>query len=150
MAYTPKRAGSVVASGRSCAVVESSKWVGPVKTPVGGQVLAVNQDPLGKQAKMAYNGVRYQVWTKELYDGSMAVAIFNIGKDNPVEAFNWNNDARKLNITVGADQIGVSGTHKVRDLWKQRDIGTFNEYFGAQVPWHGVILLKIWPDDGKR
>ncbi len=114
------------------------------------EVLAVNQDPLGKQAKMAYNGVRYQVWTKELYDGSMAVAIFNIGKDNPVEAFNWNNDTRKLNITVGADQIGVSGTHKVRDLWKQRDIGTFNEYFGAQVPWHGVILLKIWPDDGKR
>lgn len=114
------------------------------------EVLAVNQDPLGKQAKMAYNGVRYQVWTKELYDGSMAVAIFNIGKDNPVEAFNWSNDDRKLNITVGADQIGVSGTHKIRDLWKQRDIGTFNEYFGAQVPWHGVVLLKIWPDDGKR
>lgn len=109
------------------------------------EVLAVNQDPLGKQATMVYNGVRYQVWAKELYDGSTAVGIFNIGKDTPVEAFNWTNTVEKLEVTVGADQIGISGEHTVRDLWRQQDIGTFKDYFGAQVPYHGVVLLKLTP-----
>lgn len=65
VAYTPKRAGSMVASGRSCAVVESSKWVGPVKTPVGGQVLAVNQ------AAMADPGLL----NREPYSGGWVVRI---------------------------------------------------------------------------
>jgi alpha-galactosidase len=111
------------------------------------EVLAVNQDPLGKQATMVYDGVRYQVWAKELVDGSTAVGIFNIGKDSPVEAFTWTMGVEKLEIMVGADQIGISGTHKVRDLWRQIDIGTFNEYFGAQVPKHGVVLLKLTPEE---
>jgi alpha-galactosidase len=111
------------------------------------EVLAVDQDPLGKQATMVYDGVRYQVWAKELVDGSTAVGIFNIGKDSPVEAFNWTMGVEKLNITVGANQIGISGTHKVRDLWRQIDIGTFNDYFGAQVPKHGVVLLKLTPEE---
>ena len=110
------------------------------------EVLAVNQDPLGKQATRVYDGVRYQVWAKELVDGSLAVGIFNIGKDSPTEAFNWTNEEQKLDITVGATQIGISGTHKVRDLWRQTDIGTFNEYFGAQVPEHGVVLLRLTPE----
>ena len=42
-AYTPKAPGRVVAKGRSCATIESGKWVGPVKTPVGGEVIEVNE-----------------------------------------------------------------------------------------------------------
>lgn len=110
------------------------------------EVLAVNQDALGKQATKVYDGIRYQVWAKELEDGSMAVGIFNIGKDTPIEAFSWANDEQKLKITVGADQLGLTGIHKVRDLWRQQDIGTFEKTFGANVPHHGVVLLKLTPE----
>jgi alpha-galactosidase len=75
----------------------------------------------------------------------MAVGIFNIGKDTPIEAFSWANDEQKLKITVGADQLGLTGIHKVRDLWRQQDIGTFEKTFGANVPHHGVVLLKLTP-----
>jgi alpha-galactosidase len=109
------------------------------------EVLAVNQDPLGRQATMVYNGVRYQVWAKELADGSKAVGIFNIGKEGPEEAFNWTGEPQMLRIMVGANHIGLEegGEYKIRDLWRQQDIGTFNNAFGFEVPLHGVRLLKI-------
>ena len=50
VAFTPKGVGKDVKAGKSCATVESGKWVGPVKAPVGGEVVAVN-DALGGNAK---------------------------------------------------------------------------------------------------
>jgi glycine cleavage system H protein len=42
VSYTPKKVGKAVEKDKSCATVESGKWVGPVKTPVAGEVVAVN------------------------------------------------------------------------------------------------------------
>ena len=42
VAITPKRAGRKVQPGRSCATVESGKWVGPAKLISGGEVVEVN------------------------------------------------------------------------------------------------------------
>ena len=44
VAITPKRAGRKVVPGRSCATVESGKWVGPAKLLSGGEVVEVNKD----------------------------------------------------------------------------------------------------------
>ena len=43
VAFTPKKAGREVQAGKSCATVESGKWVGPAKSAAGGQVVAVNE-----------------------------------------------------------------------------------------------------------
>jgi glycine cleavage system H protein len=43
VAFTPKKAGRSVEAGKSCATVESGKWVGPAKSAAGGEVVAVNQ-----------------------------------------------------------------------------------------------------------
>jgi glycine cleavage system H protein len=43
VAYTPKGVGKEVKAGKSCATVESGKWVGPAKTAAGGTVVAVNE-----------------------------------------------------------------------------------------------------------
>lgn len=43
VACTPKRVGRTVQAGKSCATVESGKWVGPAKSAVGGEVVAVNE-----------------------------------------------------------------------------------------------------------
>ena len=44
VAFTPKKVGRSVRPGRSCATVESGKWVGPAKSAAGGEVVAVNED----------------------------------------------------------------------------------------------------------
>lgn len=43
VSYTPKKIGKAVEKDKSCATVESGKWVGPVKAPVAGEVVAVNE-----------------------------------------------------------------------------------------------------------
>ena len=44
VAFTPKKAGRSVDAGKSCATVESGKWVGPAKSAAGGSVVKVNDD----------------------------------------------------------------------------------------------------------
>ncbi len=48
VAITPKRAGRTVRAGRSCAIIESGKWVGPAKLRSGGKVVEVNKDIVAK------------------------------------------------------------------------------------------------------
>ena len=42
VAYTPKGVGKDVKAGKSCATVESGKWVGPAKSAAGGTIVAIN------------------------------------------------------------------------------------------------------------
>jgi len=42
VAFTPKKAGRSVKSGKSCATMESGKWVGPAKLAFDAEVLEVN------------------------------------------------------------------------------------------------------------
>jgi glycine cleavage system H protein len=48
VAFTPKKVGRSVDAGKSCATVESGKWVGPAKSAVAGSVVAVNEDMVAK------------------------------------------------------------------------------------------------------
>ncbi|MFP6748520.1 MAG: glycine cleavage system protein H [Alphaproteobacteria bacterium] len=43
MAVTPKKVGRKVKMGKSCATIESGKWVGPAKLATGGEILAINE-----------------------------------------------------------------------------------------------------------
>ena len=70
------------------------------------EVIAVDQDPLGKQAaRVAQEGPR-QIWAKDLEDGSKAVGLFNVSGDlaSPV--------------TVKWSDLGITGKQTVRDLWR--------------------------------
>jgi glycine cleavage system H protein len=44
VAFTPKKVGRSIKAGKSCATVESGKWVGPAKSAAAGEVVAVNDD----------------------------------------------------------------------------------------------------------
>ena len=48
VAFTPKKIGKPVQAGKSCATVESGKWVGPAKSAAGGEIVAVNEDLVNK------------------------------------------------------------------------------------------------------
>jgi glycine cleavage system H protein len=60
VAFTPKRVGRSVRAGKSCATVESGKWVGPAKSAAAGEVIEVNQD-LVSNPSMA-NEDPYSAW----------------------------------------------------------------------------------------
>ncbi len=97
------------------------------------EVLAINQDELGAQAVRIVGGDTYAVYAKDMADGSKAVGLFN------KEALSDDPKAITLNFT----DLGISGEMLVRDIWRQKDLGTFDGSFTAEVPAHGVILLKI-------
>jgi glycine cleavage system H protein len=48
VAFTPKKVGRKVEPGKSCATVESGKWVGPAKSAAGGEVVGVNEELVAK------------------------------------------------------------------------------------------------------
>jgi glycine cleavage system H protein len=64
VAFTPKKVGRSVRAGRSCATVESGKWVGPAKSAAGGEVISVNEELLGNPS-MA-NTDPYSAWMVQL------------------------------------------------------------------------------------
>jgi glycine cleavage system H protein len=64
VAFTPKRVGRSVRAGKSCATVESGKWVGPAKSLAGGEVVAVNEDLMANPS--AANADPYSSWLVEL------------------------------------------------------------------------------------
>ena len=94
------------------------------------EVIALDQDPLGKQAKQVLKTEGYQIWMKELEDGSKAVGIFNL-----TDSYN--------NITVKWADLGLNGKNNIRDLWRQKDLGPSSTEFSTKVSPHGVILLKV-------
>ena len=94
------------------------------------EVIAINQDPLGKQARQVIKTDTYQVWIKDLEDGTKALAIFNLAEKEQVVRFYWNN-------------LGLNDNHQVRDIWRQKDLGKFYSMFAAKLPRHGVTLIKI-------
>jgi hypothetical protein len=97
-------------------------------------VIAVNQDPLGKQATVvATPGTNLEIWSKQLSGtNTRAVALFN-------------RSGAAASMTVQWTTIGLSaGAAAVRDLWNQKALGSFtNSYTATTVPMHGVVLLKI-------
>lgn len=94
------------------------------------EVIAINQDVLGIQATKIIEDNRVEIWTKPLADGSIAVGIFNLG-ENPVD------------YTFSLSSLGLSGNYKVRDLWRQQDIGFLSSDMSVAVNRHGVELIRI-------
>jgi alpha-galactosidase len=97
------------------------------------EVLALNQDPLGKMAKQLPPDANSRVLVKDLEDGSKAVGLFNTGEGSIAVKVTW-------------QQLGITGKQVVRDLWRQKNIGTYSDGFEAVVRPHGVVLVRIQPE----
>jgi alpha-galactosidase len=48
-------------------------------------------------------------------------------------------------VTAKWADLGLHGSQKVRDLWKQQDLGVFKDQYQATVPRHGCVMVRIWP-----
>ena len=94
------------------------------------EVLAINQDPLGKQASQVWKTDEYEIWARDLADGSKAVGLFN-KTDKP------------LYVPVDMKDLQLSGKFAMRDLWSQTDLGKVRGHFEMRTMPHGARLVTL-------
>ena len=93
------------------------------------EVIEIDQDPMGIGARRVNASGQTEVWARPLWDGTVAVGLFNRGKT-------------AAKIEVKWSDLGLSGALPVRDLWRQRDLGASQNYT-APVAAQGAALIKI-------
>lgn len=98
------------------------------------EVIAVDQDVLGRQGRRIHKDGDLEVWAKQLADGSRAVVLLNRAV-GPRE------------ITARWQDLGYPAHLKaaVRDLWQHKELGDFKDTFSATVPSHGVVMITVKP-----
>jgi alpha-galactosidase len=99
------------------------------------EVIAIDQDPIGKQGDRVSAEGPYEIWAKPLAGGAKAVGLFN--RQDP-----W---MRPSMIKVDFHALGFSGVVHVRDVWQGKNLGTIDGTYKAMVPSHGVVLLRVSP-----
>ncbi|MHC4541243.1 MAG: putative Ig domain-containing protein [Planctomycetota bacterium] len=105
------------------------------------EVIEVNQDPLGRQAPIIAKTDEYFIMAKDMEDGSKADGSKAVGLFNTAEA--------PMEIAISWSDLGIEGPHRVRDLWRQKNLGIYKDRFETNVPRHGVALVRIFPAGGK-
>lgn len=95
------------------------------------EVNEVNQDPLGKQARVRKKVGETDIWVKEMEDGSHAVGIVNWA-EHDVE-LEWN-----------PGEAGLEGISRVRDLWRRTDVPFDSSSLKTNVPKHGAVLYRFY------
>ena len=110
------------------------------------EVIAINQDPLGKPGRLLLHEEGIEVWVKPLEDGSYGVGIFNTAGfgETPQSYFRWGDEKEKT-YTLDFAKIGLNGKWQIRDVWRQKSLGQYRGSFKTKVPYHGVVMLKIYP-----
>jgi len=115
------------------------------------EVIEVNQDPLGKPARLLEDRDGVQVWAKPMEDGSLAVGLFytdDFGK-TPQSYFHWGDETPKT-FQLDFAQVGLSGKCKIRDLWRQKDLGEFEGSFKTEIRHHGVVMIRMDQSSNKE
>lgn len=97
------------------------------------EVIAVDQDPLGKQGYRYMEHPGKQIWAKELSKGCWAVCFFNDSTEAVKLRINWSN------------LPFLKGDYEIRDLWQKKDIGSTDKIFEAELPSHDVIVVRLTP-----
>src|SRR5262245_10200640 len=69
-----KKAGTVRDKGKPVATVESSKWVGPVKSPLSGEIVAVN-DGIEKDATLINRSPYKAGWIVRMRPSNLAAEV---------------------------------------------------------------------------
>ena len=98
------------------------------------EVLAIDQDELGKEATCVIKDGDLRIYEKELADGGRALGFFNLGSEPAKLEFK---DFATLSLT---------GVQHVRDLWRQKDltnVDAANGILPLTIPAHGVVLYKL-------
>jgi len=97
------------------------------------EVVAIDQDALGKQGSRIYAEGPVEIWAKPLKGGAKAVAIFNFGETA----------SEMRGIRLHLKEMGFAGAVTARDVWAAKELGKIGENWRTTVPRHGVVLLVV-------
>jgi len=95
-------------------------------------VIAIDQDKLGKQGTRAYSDGEVEVWTRHLSGGALAVAVLAAG-DTRYSTHPFHLDLTKL---------GLHGPQQGKDLWTGKPI-TLTEHMPIEIASHDILLVRI-------
>jgi alpha-galactosidase len=95
-------------------------------------VIAIDQDKLGREGTKAYADGESEVWTRRLAGGALAIAVLNVGYD------------RTSNHPIYLDlaRLGLHGPLKGKDLWSGKDV-TLTDHMPVELVSHDVMLVRI-------
>ncbi len=94
------------------------------------EVIAIDQDALGRQGDRVYAEGPIEIWTKPLTGGRKAVGIFNFGET-----------ASEVSLHLKA--LGLKGTMTAHDVWASKDLGKVSDGWKTTVPDRAVVLLVL-------
>lgn len=120
----------------SCPIESLDRFTEKLLT--NAEVIDIHQDSAVKPARSISRTSDQEIYVKDLADPkSKAVGLFNLDDESRI-------------IVLNLKAAKMSGTYKLRDVWRQRDIGTYKGQFSAEVPGHGVILLHATLEPDKK
>jgi len=102
------------------------------------EVIAVDQDSLGKQGVQVSDNSGLRVLAKKLANGDVAVAFFN-----------ETGSSASISTTASAVGLGGAAGYALRDLWAHKTTNTTGATWSESVPSHGTVLLRIHPTTAK-
>ena len=96
------------------------------------EVIEIDQDTLGKGAGCIAEGDDWEIWARPLADGSIAAGLYN-------------KSSREQTIAFDMEKAGLLCKWRVRDVWRQEDVGVFAGVYEATVPGHATHLVRLSP-----
>ena len=94
------------------------------------EIIAINQDPLGKAAERKVMTDSYQIFVRQLADGSHAVALLNTSE-------------KPLTLTADFAHLGISGKYTIRDVWQHKDIAHNASKWKGRVMSHETRVFVV-------
>ena len=105
------------------------------------EVIAINQDKKGEQARRFMDMGEKEIWAKPLNDGELAVCFMNRTENSWKLDYDW-----KKQTIYFADEVNIHRKeYKIRDLWQHKDIGTTERNTRHEIPAHGVLMVRLTP-----
>ena len=96
---------------------------------LNNEVIAIDQDPLGRQGERRIENAVWNVFVKPLANGDWAVAILN------------RNDQRR-DYRIDWSDAGLEGAFEIRDLWQHKVVGQGTGWSGS-VDSHETKLFRL-------
>lgn len=93
-------------------------------------VIAVDQDKLGKEGYKILDGLDFEIYSKPLANDDIAICLFN-------------RSAKAMDVNVNWADYKITGDYKLTDLWAHKNAGTTNRPFKAKIASHDVVMLRL-------
>jgi alpha-galactosidase len=107
------------------------------------EVIAVNQDPLGKEGFRFYAEGNLEIWAKPLSKGEWALAFLNRGTGVLKLNFDWKKHERVEDALNNLHLDFNKYNWKARDLFGQADLGDTQGILKKELKEHDVLMIKL-------